>query len=86
MELMADGTAAVLDLPEPLPLSLSKVEVARPPAVDPPPEILAQLASRVSAWGSPGDVLEAGLDATGWRIAVSVRGPFGLDWPFAVRP
>jgi hypothetical protein len=86
MAIMPDGTVAVRDLPEPLPLSVASVEVARPPAADPPPEILARLASEVSAVGSPGDILEAGVDTIGWRILLSVDGPFGLSWPLAVRP
>lgn len=81
-----DGTAAVLDLPEPLPLPHATATFARPPVADPPPELVARLASDVAAIGSPGDILDAGVDSTGWRIVLSVRGPFGLEWPLTVRP
>jgi len=82
----ASGTAAILDLPEPLALETATAEVEVPAGSDPPPDVVDRAVTLASSLGPVDDVLTSGFDAAGWRIVVLVGDPSGLSWPIAVRP
>ncbi|MDJ0961568.1 MAG: hypothetical protein QNJ88_13000 [Acidimicrobiia bacterium] len=84
--ILADGSVAIRDLPEPVEIRTGVAEAVPPPSAEPPPEVVEQLTARIASHGTLGDVLGAGVGADGWRVVVAVRDSSGLSWPLVVRP
>ena len=80
------GLVSVGDLPEPIAVPATAADFVAPPSDDPPPEVGAAAVEAASTFGAAGELIDAGIDASGWRVVIAVRDSSGISFPFAVRP
>lgn len=82
VELGPEG-GAVLDLPVPVPLPISRAPGWTLEAGEPPPPALEAALEEASVWGSP-RVDSSARVGNSWRIVLSVTSATGVSWPVVV--
>lgn len=86
VDALAEGGAAVLDLPAPAMLPVGpEPEVWEGEQGSPPQEVVDEVSTRASLWGTEPRIVAAWHLDGEWRVLVTVADAVGARWPLALR-
>ena len=83
---VAGDGATVIDLPAPAFVALGpEVGAFEGEEATPPQEIVDEVSTRASLWGTEPRIVSARHLEGEWRVVVTIADPAGARWPFALR-